>query len=253
MSEPSIAEVLSNVANVYASCRSYRDDGDVVSTIVGKPPLELRNTARQPFSTVFQRPDRFRFEFRGMTGGSEEKWEHYVIWSEEGLTRSWWTLRPEVEIGRSIEAAIGAAAGVSKGSSCTIPSLLIGTTELRSSLPPAEAVSALIRESWNGHDCIRIDFSVYPNQVSSYWIDAASSLILRIVERTNFTAGFIEAHRRQFARHVEAKPGAFGDQAGAIVEYARREVTPFEAYEETTYRPDLSVDLAPDAFEFTPP
>jgi hypothetical protein len=253
MSEPSIAEVLSNVANVYASCRSYRDEGEVTTRIV-RHALVGSHTTRQPFRTAFVRPDRFRFEFRQMTVGPEDEWPLYVTWSNEGRTRSWWTYQPQVRVLDSIKSGIAAATGVSHGSGHTIPSLLLRDLELRSPLPAAERVSTFQREPWDERDCIRLDFFSRPNQTSSMWLDANSLLVLRIVQQTDVTAANIEESRLRIIREVEANPAAFGEQAQSMLEHARQGGSqPFQTLSETVYRPELDVDLTPDLFEFTPP
>jgi VWFA-related protein len=62
-SPPAPAEILARVSSVYASCRSYSDEGET-STITG--PIPARTGPRpmlEHFSTAFVRPDAFRFEF----------------------------------------------------------------------------------------------------------------------------------------------------------------------------------------------
>ena len=59
------AEILARVSSVYASCRSYSDEGETSTTIAvrGTTPGSPRPLT-ESFSTAFVRPDAFRFEFR---------------------------------------------------------------------------------------------------------------------------------------------------------------------------------------------
>ena len=68
-------EILRGVEKVYATCKSYRDSGTVASE-------ELLAAGKQhdtaQFSTVFVRPDSFRFEYQR---GADERKKRYIIWA----------------------------------------------------------------------------------------------------------------------------------------------------------------------------
>lgn len=83
-------EILAWAQAVYAGAPSYEDTG-IVRTVFDAGWRE--HDEELTFSTAFVQPERFRFEYREPADGTR-----YVIGSEGGEVKSWWTLRPEVEI-----------------------------------------------------------------------------------------------------------------------------------------------------------
>src|SRR5256885_2078226 len=66
----SARQIIERMAEVYASCRTYSDEGEVSTEYVRIQSLQ---TVRQPFSTAFIRPASFRFEFSRRRG--KEGWD----------------------------------------------------------------------------------------------------------------------------------------------------------------------------------
>src|SRR6267378_3128150 len=56
----SAQQIIDRMAEVYGSCRTYSDEGEVRTEYLRVPRLEPMH---QPFSTAFVRPASFRFEF----------------------------------------------------------------------------------------------------------------------------------------------------------------------------------------------
>src|SRR5215471_10092195 len=103
-------QILARMADVYANCSSYRDEGKVVSAFE-----ELS------FATIFERPSRFRYEYTR----SGPRSDRYVIWrTAPGETQSWWTIRSNSP-NQSMNMAIASATGVSAATSHNIPRLLM--------------------------------------------------------------------------------------------------------------------------------
>ncbi len=71
----SAQEIIDRMAEVYASCRTYSDEGEVRTEYVGIPRLELTH---QSFFTAFVRPASFRFEFSRRRG--KEGWDRFIGW-----------------------------------------------------------------------------------------------------------------------------------------------------------------------------
>src|SRR5688572_1820229 len=81
--------ILARMERIYAECDAYRDTGAVKTVYIADGE---RNTVVQPFTTAFDRPDRFRFEFLDRRG--EEEFDRYLIWANGRDVRSWWDIRP---------------------------------------------------------------------------------------------------------------------------------------------------------------
>jgi hypothetical protein len=82
-SEDLTAEQIANrVRRIYETCRSYRDEGVVTTNTYTD---EGRYTDKQPFFTVYVRPDRFRYEFRDRF--LSEEWDRGIIWTDNPFAR----------------------------------------------------------------------------------------------------------------------------------------------------------------------
>jgi hypothetical protein len=80
--EQPAAEILANVVRTYATCRSYREEGDERTVfITGTLPWQ-RRTTRKRFRTAFVRPDRLFFEYLEVEVGPEAEWHRGVVWTD---------------------------------------------------------------------------------------------------------------------------------------------------------------------------
>jgi hypothetical protein len=120
-SPPDAAQFLRQVELRYGRLRSYADSGCAFMTFGGA----FGHTRRLPFATSFAAPSTFRFEYTEGGGFPGLLPKRCVVWTERGVARRWWTIRPQIESFRTIaDALIGA--GDSGGSAHTIPNLLPG-------------------------------------------------------------------------------------------------------------------------------
>ncbi len=115
-------QVLAALAEMYASCVTYRDRGKVTTTWFRKG--EPNRTTAKPFETAFIRPDRFRFEFRDRFV-EEDPWHRYLVWANGKDVRTWWELEPAAEVRESLSLALAGATGISGGAAHTIPNLMM--------------------------------------------------------------------------------------------------------------------------------
>ncbi|MGD1148212.1 MAG: hypothetical protein ABR961_09705 [Thermoanaerobaculaceae bacterium] len=113
-------KILRTMERAYAGCRSYRDAGEVRTTIVTDGG---RAGSDRPFTTAFVRPGRLRFQFTDP--GLGERSSSYIVWSDGTEVLSWWDAKPGVRRPGSLQAALAPAAGISGGSSVRIPGLLM--------------------------------------------------------------------------------------------------------------------------------
>src|SRR5579862_3937104 len=130
--------VLQQMAEVYSSCRSYRDTGTVTDQFganangFGGPAF----TKTTKFNTLFVRPNQFRFEFTTTSETPALKGfpkmpaftgfdNHFVTWQNKGRVYMWWTVQPEVQTEESLDMSIAGATGISDSSAHNVPRLLI--------------------------------------------------------------------------------------------------------------------------------
>jgi outer membrane lipoprotein-sorting protein len=147
----SAAEILEQMAKVYAKCKTYQDTGcvTIVFTIA-----DGQHTDKRPFSTAFVRPDRFRFEFKSSFDGS--KWQRYIVWAEGKDVRTWWDIQPGVEKQSSLSMGLAGPTGVSGGSAHTIPVLLMPDSIGGERLTDLAELKRLEDAKLGGVDCYRI-------------------------------------------------------------------------------------------------
>jgi hypothetical protein len=209
--KPSAEAIISRVAKTYADARSYSDEGEV--TLVFTDATTQR-TQGKPFSTRFVRPRLFRFEFTERDFFNQPK--HYVIWSDAApdRTKTWWTIKPNIEE-HPLDLAVGAAAGVSSRSSHTIPRLLMPGVVQGQSLIDLKGLRLAGEDIVDGALCDKIEGTTPRGDLETVWIDETTNLVRKV-------AGTIKI------------PGATVEQT-------------------TVYRPRLNIEIAPKEFDFTPP
>jgi hypothetical protein len=250
---PPPAEILERVRDTYASCASYRDTGDVVTVFIHEQQHPHRRTTSTPFSTRFARPDRFRFEFRNRDIGPEEDWQRYLIVAGAGVVRRWWSIKPEEQHPETLANALGGAAGVSGGSSHTVPCLLM--PELNRRVVERVTESRYEgEEPIDGRPCHRIFCRFDRGGEETWWIDAESLLLRRILETKAFAAEpprsppELEDLRRRAAEAQATDPDLAPRLRQTLLLAAgfRTETT-------TVYHPEIDVPLDEHAFEFDAP
>ena len=205
--------ILDLMGKTYAGAGSYEDEGEVVtrfSSWWGK------RTVSKPFETRFVRPGLFRYQYKDRPDGWFSGPNLYVIWSDAApkVAKTWWTLRPEVEI-RSLDHALAAAAGVSSGTSMNVPGLLMPEIWSRSYLLQLEGARTIGEGASEGIPCRKVAGRSRGGGRVTLWVDKRTHL-LRKIEMTK----------------------KFSD---------------FSTAETTTYRPRLNPDLPADRFRFEPP
>lgn len=166
---PEARQIVDRMAEVYASCSTYRDEGRV-ETVYFERVGESTETLR--FRTAFVRPDRFRFEYVDAS-------DRYVIHSDSNGTRTWWDVTPGVEEEDSLELALAGATGISSGSAHTIPSLLLNEAH-SFRLTDLTELMLLPDANLDGVSCYRIQGKNRGGDVESLWIEKKTYLLRRI-------------------------------------------------------------------------
>jgi hypothetical protein len=171
---PTAREVLNKMADVYSQCMTYRDTGEV----------KQRTGRTVSFSTAFQRPALFKFEYFSSMGlVFLQHTDHFVLWrTAPGDVQMWWTVKPQVDT-KPMNQAIASATGVSATSSHNIPGLLMPEEVTGFSLASDWTDTApVIEEFVDGHVCYKISghYPTAPNEVLTIWVDKESLLIRKL-------------------------------------------------------------------------
>jgi outer membrane lipoprotein-sorting protein len=174
-------QILDRMISVYASCDSYADNGRVETIFLQNSGRTW--TAVKPFSTAFVRPSRFRFEFENT---DTNRGSHYVVWRDGSSVKSWWTIRPEVKMYEGLAFALGAAAGVSSGSSLNVPSMLMQDLKATDRLGSLSELKLTGQENVADRLAYRIEGKDRRDNLVTMWIDKERFLLLKIYETRKF-------------------------------------------------------------------
>lgn len=184
--------ILSQMRTAYATCRTYRDTGVVRNTIFQDEGYHQSH--EWTFATAFVRPDRLRFEYgRKALPGTRGPGYRHVVW-RRGHEIRWVRDQPTGAdrmppppglVEEDVRWALVFANGTSRGSSTSVPLLLMATDAGGPRRPPrlpwdrAERVDIV---SLDGSRCYRITGTRARTPVT-VWIDAATFLIRKIHEQ----------------------------------------------------------------------
>ncbi len=186
--------ILLSMERAYHGCRSYRDTGEVRTTILTDGG---RAGSDRPFATVFVRPGHLRFQFTDT--GLGERSSSYVVWSDGNEVRSWWDAKPGVRHPGSLQEALAVAAGISGGSSMRVPGLLM--REELGAGPLLVGPERIEDASDRDVACFRIrgksqktpytltmgtQLLTVKDESITLWIDRASYLLRKVVEERTF-------------------------------------------------------------------
>lgn len=181
-------ELIKRVKDLYASCDSYVDRGQITSILPRSEGDSI--ISYQTFSTAFIRPEKFRFEFRNRF--PEGQFGRYVVWREGVSVKTWWYAHnPKVKVEENIGLGLAGATGVSHGVAVIIPQLLmpdeIGTRGLFDG-----EVGVICCEECLGRECAKI--LVKSGRKHFIWIEVETGLIIRIEEHQQISyqdSGFV--------------------------------------------------------------
>jgi RNA polymerase sigma factor (sigma-70 family) len=174
----SAMQIVDRMAKTYSDCLSYRDSGIVKTLFIENGG---NRTVEKPFTTAFVRPDRFRFEYKETVGDQQMR---FIIWFKGKEVQTWWDVKPGIDKPKSLNLALGGAAGVSSNSSLNIPQLLLpdkmGWRRLALTEPKRAKDGKLDKV-----ECFRVEGKYGGNPIT-LWIDKQTYLVRRIDERAKF-------------------------------------------------------------------
>jgi hypothetical protein len=189
--DPATRDLCRRVRAAYAGMRTYRDRGAVAITFLA-PDGALKNVTTYPFTTAFARPDRLRYEFTATRrDGTVDR--YLVARDARRVVRTWWDVTPGIKTGDNLHLALGAAAGVSGGSSSRLAPLLVTGEFLGGTWMDLRPIELLGDVEAAGRVCHRMRVSYPPapgvggaGTVETYFLDAESALLRRIEGRATF-------------------------------------------------------------------
>ncbi|HEY8966636.1 MAG TPA: hypothetical protein VIM58_09340, partial [Candidatus Methylacidiphilales bacterium] len=120
--DPRAVDLLGKVKAAYSGASSFSADGEYTVELRTERPLKSKGT----FKILYSRPDLFRFDWSETEMGGEV-FTNSIFTRDKGLF-FYWASMGKVAPQKSIEDAIGGAAGISHGTAYAIPSLLLGKT-----------------------------------------------------------------------------------------------------------------------------
>lgn len=232
-------QLLAALAEVYATCATYKDSGEVVTRFRhsnGRP-----RTDAKPFATAFVRPDRFRFEYRHRYNERDD-WDRCIVWAAGSDVRVWWDVRPGVERPESLVMALAGATGVSGGSAHTVPSLLMPDARLGSRVTQLADLTAMPDETLDGVACYRLVGRV-----------VLPPLEPGEAERRDEEVRQLTGRRMPRAEHG---PRTLWVDRGTLLIRRIDEAVNFETFSTetvTTYAPKVGVAISEDDLRFDPP
>lgn len=187
--EPSADDLWKKTAAAYAALETYTDAG-TITVESGSGGSVLRETHK--FRTALSRPRRFLFAFDEDPNAGAER---FVIWCDNAEFRTWWSatgVQATYPQGEGLNAfAIGSSP--SKGGAVLIPALIFSTAGLKGPLSAFEDLKSERTTTVDGRNQIRIDGVVRERYGNDYvsserptqvWIDARTSLILKVMQDT---------------------------------------------------------------------
>ena len=233
-------QILVAMADVYATCPTYRDKGQVTTQFYRVGRHQARTDVR-PFATAFCRPDQFRFEYQDRSVFSD-KCSRHIVWANGSDVRTWWDVRPGVEKPESLGLALGAATGVSGGSAHTIPALLLPDPENGIRLTELIELSSLGDARLGDVTCYRLSGRFQP-----YSVDPAE-------EEQHAQEVLVRTGRRpERSKH---SPVTVWIDCGTLLVRRIEDAVQFETFRTenvTEYEPAIGVTLSDDELQFDAP
>ena len=176
----SAQEIIDRMSKVYASCRTYSDEGEVRTEYVGVPRLD---SMRQPFFTAFVKPGSFRFEFSRRRG--KEAWDRFIGWKDGDVEKAWWP--PNAREGQAaLEGTLLSFGSLSAGAALTIPSLLLPDLFRGSSiLTSLDDLTLAGEDQVDGRKTFKVE-GKFQGRTVKLWIDQREFLVLKIHRKMKF-------------------------------------------------------------------
>src|SRR6185436_1081273 len=127
------------------------------SVIVGAHLPDGRETISYRFRTCFARPASLFFDYREFWRGTSQLRANGTIWATPDRVEQWTSIQPERESRTELWTAISRFAGVSGGTVCWIPFLVLDGSGRRSNLPDPDTARISGEAPHEGRECFVIE------------------------------------------------------------------------------------------------
>jgi hypothetical protein len=193
--------IISLSVKAYGHLKSYTDSGKLIQTFIGDNPHKTAII----FKTAFINTGDINFEYY-IPGNSNSL---YTINRTNNLVKTWWGILNRTAAPANMPRALGAALGVSGGTSMIVPELLLTSdfknNNLFRTITKREVAA---EEQVNGKDCYKITGTNLRGPVT-IWIAKKDFLIRKIEMEYVVDPAKTEA----MTRRIEAAMKAKGDSA----------------------------------------
>jgi hypothetical protein len=256
-----VAEILARTASVYASCRTYRDEGTTTTDVVEGPNLWPSRTTRVEFNTLFERSTGLLFTFRSFVKGpllsGPEKESVRGVFRQQRLgAQGWATLQGRI-FAPGHELSVNAGRDSVPGQTAAlVVCLLLPDPSTSPVLPLAESGRDLGEDEVEGRRCVGVQGTTPAGENFDVWIDAETFLVLR---RTSHSVRKDVGRQRRLAALQQeldsAKPrSAQRFRLEKRIEHAEEQARPTARLETTIlWRPQIDIEIEPEALRFAPP
>lgn len=173
--QPNANEILTKVASVYSTCRTYYDEGSIGAASYG-----FRNGY---FRTTFVRPSHLAFEL-WLNRDDKDRKPGWVVWKSGDSIKSW--VPSNLGAARStrrevpLDTALDRLAPPSAGTSLYIPPLLMPslfrTTDVLSAMSDVRLAG---EDKIEGRQAFRLEAKLWGDQEVKLWIDKDQYVILK--------------------------------------------------------------------------
>jgi outer membrane lipoprotein-sorting protein len=173
-------EIIKRMEKVYANSKSYSDSGVVRSVFIS---TDRTHTVEKPFTTVFIRPDRFRYEFKEKKQGNQE--QRFIIYRKGKDLQTYWNIKNDLKP-ESLDRAVASATGVSGGSAITVPAMLLPNEITWRRAIRFRKPKRIDDDLIDKVDCYRIHDLVFNIIPTTIWIDKKTFLLRKIYREQEF-------------------------------------------------------------------
>jgi hypothetical protein len=170
-------EIVNKMMDVYATCNSYMDEGQVSTLFIQK---NGNRTVNRPFTTAFVRPSEFRYEFKDRRG--ENEWNNYIISMKENDVKTFWSIKPDMPNPENLRMAIAGATGISGGSANTVPGMLMPDVFGYNEFKMLSQLQLAGEEQVEGAATYKLEGTDSRGDKVSFWVDKEKLLLLKIYE-----------------------------------------------------------------------
>jgi hypothetical protein len=188
----------------YGHLKTYSDSGKLIQTFLTANPHKTAIV----FKTAYVNTGDINFEYY-VSGNSSSL---YTINRTNNAVKTWWGILNRTEAPANMQRALGAALGVSGGTSMIVPGLLLTADFKNSNLYSnisKRAVAAI--EQVNGKDCYKITGTNMRGPIT-VWIGKKDFLIRKIEEEHVIDPAKTEAMTRKIDASMKDKGGAFAKE-----------------------------------------